>query len=123
MAFATGVTLCVRLRDTRWLPVQQPQHHSLHRGATLEKGGKQAVTLCHPPFAVTSRVVSFADPDLTPDNFSPHHDYPSSDESVAGACWCASVSVADVTFVATPVEREILVDDPADFDHIDPFLV
>jgi hypothetical protein len=68
-------------------------------------------------------VVSFADPDLTPDNFSPHLDYPSSDESVAGA-WCASVSsVADVTLVAIPLEREILVDDPADFDHIDPFLV
>jgi hypothetical protein len=67
-------------------------------------------------------VVSFADPDLTPDNFSPHHDYPSSDESGVGV-WCAPVSVADVTFVVNPVEREILVDDPANFDHIDPFLV
>jgi hypothetical protein len=68
-------------------------------------------------------VISFADPDLTPDNHSSYNDYPSSDTSLAGA-WCAPVTLTDVTFVAAiPVEREILADDPADFDCIDPFVV
>lgn len=45
-------------------------------------------------------VVSFADPDLTPHPSSPHHEYPSSDESVnsgGGGAWCVPVDVSDVT--------------------------
>ena len=69
-------------------------------------------------------VVSFADPDLTPDNHSPYNDYPSSSDMSLVGTWCAPVTLTDATFVAAiPVEREILVDDPADFDCIDPFLV
>ena len=40
-----GHTSCGLRRDTRWLPVQQPQHQTLHLGATLARGGTQAATL------------------------------------------------------------------------------
>jgi hypothetical protein len=57
-------------------------------------------------------VVSFADPDLTPEFGSPSHYYPSSDASATSdggvGAWCAPVDVTDVTFIATPVEREIV---------------
>ena len=69
-------------------------------------------------------VVSFTDPPLPPPPppDSPYTAYPSSDESIAGA-WCAPVTITDAIFVAAPpVEREILVDDPTDFQLIDPFL-
>ena len=66
-------------------------------------------------------VVSFADPDWASNVGSPHRDYPSSDESVTVSvtsdhvgAWCTPVDVTDVTFVATPVERETLYDDVAD---------